>query len=447
MRCPRCGTEFEGVYCPNCGTAAQYSPPTAQPRCPRCGHYVYGSYCTNCGLQLSQAQATYAYPYPTQRSSADDIGKMVSSSWIIYFALFLSAVIVYIGLLWWGSSIVIPGILDGQCADCKAVLLIITPLPVPILSPFGGIPFLIYYVLVVFVISACFFWLLFKDMPQAISDFKESMKKGWFSTKYRSTILLIGQLFAFGIFFNVGYNFIVLIFFGEGVLPAGTELDPTWYFLAMVAGAAVWEEIISRTLLIGIPLFVIALIRREKMERPSKYFIGGGFKIGQFELPFLVFSAVMFGMAHTFSGGPWVFPPLFVGGLILGYLFLRKGIFASILFHFIWNYSIAFTTVASAYGNYVAMGLGVVFTLFVAFVGLVLTLTYFIRAMRKTRVEAERAGQAQTGAQPGYQTQIQTGYQCPRCGSMSAIYKDGRFQCVQCGHITQPGPPQGNVYR
>ncbi len=447
MRCPRCGTVFEGTYCSNCGTPAQYSAPTTQARCPRCSHLVYGSYCTNCGLQVSQAPVTYAYPYRTQRSTAEDFGKMVSSSWIIYFALFLSAVIVYLGLLWWGSSIVVPGILEDACADCKAVLLIITPLPVAIISPFGGIPFLIYYVLVVVTISSCFFWMLFKDLPKAISDFKESMKKGWFSTKYKSTILLIGQLFAFGVFFNVGYNFIVLIFFGEGALPSGAELDPTWYFLAMVAGAAVWEEIISRTLLIGVPLFVIALIRRENIERPSKYFIGGGFKIGQFEIPFLVFSALMFGMAHTFSGGPWVFPPLFVGGLILGYLFLRKGIVASILFHFIWNYSIAFTTVASAYGNYVALGLGVAFTLFVAFVGLILTLTYFLRTARRAQEEATAAGQAQTQSGPGYQAPTQIGYQCPRCGSLSAIYKDGKFQCVQCGHITQPGTPQGNAYR
>lgn len=396
---------------------------------------------------MSPPPVTYTHPYPVQRSQSDDIAKMVSSSWIIYFALFFSAVVVYVGLLWWGSSIVIPGILEDACADCKAVLLIIIPLPVAILGPFGGIPFVIFYILVVSVISACFFWLLFRDMPQVILDFKDSLKKGWFASKSKSTLLLIGQLFAFGVFFNVGYNFVVLIFFGEGALPTGTELDPVWYFLAMVAGAAVWEEIVTRVLLIGVPLFIIALIRRENIERPSKYFLGGGFRIGQFELPFLVFSAVMFGMAHTFSGGPWVFPPLFVGGLILGYLFLRKGIVASILFHFIWNYSIAFTTVAAAYGNYVAMGLGVAFTLFVAFVGLVLTLAYFIKMMRKTQAGAAPMDQAQTQQPSRIQTTPQTGYQCAQCGNLSAIYKDGRFQCAQCGHITQPGPSQGNVYR
>ncbi len=357
---------------------------------------------------------------------------MVSISWIIYFTIFLSGVIVFLGLLWWSASIVVPGILDDRCDDCKAVLLIITPLPLPILEPFDGIPFLVYYMIVMAVISACFFWLLFKDMPQAIADFKESIKKGWFSSRSTSTLVLIGQLFALGVFFNVGYNLIVLILFGEGALPTGSELEPPWYFLSMVAAAAVWEEVISRTLLIGVPLLIIALVTRQRIERPSRFFMGGGFTIGPFELAFLVFSAVMFGLAHTYSGGPWVFPPLFFGGMILGYLFLKKGIVASILFHFIWNYSIAFTNIGSIYGNYVMMGLGLVFTLFVAFVGLAFVISHLVKVLRRSQAHA-MIGQQQ---QPEFQTPTQTGYQCPQCGYPIAIYKDGRFQCLQCGHIT-----------
>ncbi|MCK4442999.1 MAG: CPBP family intramembrane metalloprotease [Thermoplasmata archaeon] len=434
MRCSRCGVDFQGAFCPNCGTSAQDSIAPTETRCPRCGQLVYGSYCTHCGLPKSPPQVVYQYPYPVQRRQTNELGKIVSISWIIYFAIFLSGVVVFLGLLWWGVSIVVPGILEDSCADCKAVLLIITPLPIPIVEPFGGIPFLIYYMIVVAVISSCFFWLLFRDMPQVIADFKEALKKGWFSSRSKSTLLLIGQLFAFGVFFNVGYNLIILILFGEGALPAGTELDPPWYFLSMVAAAAVWEELIARTLLIGVPLFIIALLKRQDIKRPSRFFIGGGFTIGRFELAFLVFSAVMFGLAHTFSGGPWVFPPLFVGGMILGYLFLKKGIVASILFHFIWNYSIAFTNIASIYGNLVLMGLGLAFTLFVAFVGLFFTLSYIIKTLRKSQAQAKTTQQAQRG----FQTPTQTGYQCPRCGYTSAIYKDGRFQCLQCEYITQP---------
>jgi ribosomal protein S27AE len=382
---------------------------------------------------------TYYQP-PAYTKPSDDFGKIFSGSMILYFTIFLIAVLTYVGLLWGGLSEIVPGILEDACSDCKIALLIITPQPIPILDPFGGVPFLIYYVFVVVTISSCFFWLFYKDIPVALAEFKESLKKGWFSVKSKSALVRIGQLFAFGIFFNVGYNFIILIFFGEGVLPTESEIGPSWFFLSLVSSAAVWEELISRTLLIGVPLFVIAVVKDKKVDQPWRYFIGGGFKLGTLELTFLLFSALMFGAAHIYSGGPWVFPPLFVGGLILGYLFLKKGIVASIVFHFIWNYNIALNYLASVTGNFTLLGLGVAFTLFVALVGLVLTITYLIKLSRSAQAAARslEARQTQPGMQPqAPQQQVaQTGYRCPRCGWQAATYEDGRFHCLRCGNIT-----------
>jgi hypothetical protein len=400
---------------------------------------VGGSYCKYCGLKRTPP-APVMYQYAPQTRPTDDFGKLFSGSLIIYFAIFLVAVVIFLGLLWAGLSEIVPGILDGACSDCKIALLVITPQPIPIVEPFGGIAFLVYYLFVVAIISSCFFWLFYKDLPVVMSDFKESLKKGWFSVKTNSTLLRIGQLFALGIFFNVGYNFIILILFGEGVLPAETDIGPPWFFLSLVSSAAVWEELISRTLLIGIPLFVIALVKDEKMRNPWRYFIGGSFKLGTLEMTFLLFSAIMFGAAHTYSGGPWVFPPLFVGGMILGYLFLRKGIIASIIFHFIWNYNIAFNYLSAITGNLTLQGLSVVFTLFVAFVGLVLTAVYLMKKFRSAQMTAQtlETRQAPPGMQPPTQQGpvAQTGYQCQRCGWMEATYQNGHFQCLRCGHIT-----------
>jgi ribosomal protein S27AE len=380
------------------------------------------------------------YQYTPQTRPTDDFGKLFSGSLIIYFVIFLVAVVVYVGLLWAGLSVIVPGILEDACSDCKISLLVITPQPIPIVEPFGGMPFLIYYLFVVATITSSFFWLFYKDLPVAVSDFKELLKKGWFSVKTKSTLLKIGQLFAFGIFFSVGYNFIIIILFGEGVLPAETEITPPWFFLSLVSSAAVWEELISRTLLIGMPLFVIALMKNERAKKWWRYFIGGGFELGTLEMTFLLFSAIMFGAAHTYSGGPWVFPPLFVGGMILGYLFLRKGIIASIIFHFIWNYNIAMNYLASITGNLAVLGLGVAFTLFVAFVGLVLTTIYIMKVFRSAQMTAQtlEAQQAQPSMQPQTTQRpvAQAGYQCPKCGWMEATYRDGRFHCLRCGHIT-----------
>lgn len=437
MYCTRCGVEFEGAYCPNCGTPAKAPAPRVETRCQRCGHLIRGSFCSYCGLlQTPTGPVIYQYAAPTR--SDDGFGRIFTGSMILYFGIFLTAVLIFIGLLWGGLSEIVPGILDDACADCKMALLIITPKPISILEPFGGPPFLIYYLFVVVIISSCFFWLFYKDMPVVMADFKKALKQGWFSVRSRSTLLRIGQLFAFGIFFNVGYNLVILILFGEGVLPTETEIGPPWFFLSLVSSAAVWEELISRTLLIGVPLFMIALARNKMVDRPLRYFIGGGFKLGILELIFLLFSAIMFGAAHIFSGGPWVFPPLFVGGLILGYLFLKKGIIASIMFHFIWNYNIALNYLASITGNLPLQTLGVIFTLFLAFVGLVLTVIFVMKWFRTAQSTARtlEAGQGQPGTQIQMQLQApQRQYTCPSCGWRAATYKDGLFQCLRCGHI------------
>lgn len=365
---------------------------------------------------------------------------MVTSSWILYISVFFLAFAAYVALLWVGATIVIPGILSGSCAECQAILLIITPQPISVLV-FDGIPFLVYYIIIVVIITLCFFWLLIKDLPKAVEAFTKAMKRGGLFSSTKSTWTMLPQLFAFMIFFTVAYS-LILILSGIDYTPTQIEARPLWYFLYAVAHAAVWEEIISRTLLIGVPLFVIAVIRYRRVYKPSRYFIGGGFKIGTLEGILLLFSALMFGAAHTYSGGIWVFAPTFVGGLILGYIFLKRGIAASILFHFVWNYSIAFTYMADVTGNTALLLVGGAFNLFLVFVGLALTVFYVGRMMglfqtRKILV-ARREIPPTTepeGTKEPTTPSLPSGFVCPRCGWMEATYKGRQFQCTRCGHI------------
>lgn len=53
MRCGKCGNEFEGNFCPNCGKPAGEE----KVRCPFCGTEVQGSFCPNCGRIMERKSA------------------------------------------------------------------------------------------------------------------------------------------------------------------------------------------------------------------------------------------------------------------------------------------------------------------------------------------------------------------------------------------------------
>lgn len=48
MFCAKCGTQFEGNFCPNCGTPAA----PIKNVCPSCGTVVKGNFCPKCGAQF-----------------------------------------------------------------------------------------------------------------------------------------------------------------------------------------------------------------------------------------------------------------------------------------------------------------------------------------------------------------------------------------------------------
>ncbi|MCK4614852.1 MAG: CPBP family intramembrane metalloprotease, partial [Thermoplasmata archaeon] len=137
------------------------------------------------------------------------------------------------------------------------------------------------------------------------------------------------------------------------------------------------EELVDRVLLIGIPLYLIHNYgTRKNRNRPDpnrpediypvpgrrpdlprhdvdnkgllslftslfrkenrKYFLGGGLELNTQAVLLLFISSMVFSISHI--GWDWTkLIPTFLGGMILGVLFLRKGLHACILLHFAIN--------------------------------------------------------------------------------------------------------------
>src|SRR2546428_12156760 len=68
MVCARCGTAFEGRFCPNCGTPAAAPPVDGTPpnvRCSRCGTLYSGRFCPTCALPAWSAWIPPMPPRPS----------------------------------------------------------------------------------------------------------------------------------------------------------------------------------------------------------------------------------------------------------------------------------------------------------------------------------------------------------------------------------------------
>ncbi|OPY26527.1 MAG: CAAX amino terminal protease self- immunity [Methanomassiliicoccales archaeon PtaU1.Bin030] len=391
-------------------------------------------------------------PYrPVRDNTIRDLG-MGIGTYATIALLFLMAVNVLIAL--WGIGQVYPHM------DKHIYLFIITPYIINF-AELGGWPFFIYYILLVAAIGASLVWAVAKSLRPLVSELKvEYPKQG------HSPLYIIGTVLMAIIAFNVIYYLIVGV---AGINPSTPSFSTRelWQTLFGFAHASVWEEVASRVLLIGVPLLLIDLVRRTRnpdlqMRRVSNYLLGGGFAIGKKEALLMVFSGLMFGAAHVFSWDLYKVLPAAVAGLAFAYLFLRLGVYASILMHF----GIDFMSVPLSVfpDNYaVTMLLGLAILVWVG-VGLLYALLYTSKGLGWLMgrriwpdIPWERArptapvpqnyppycpqgyGYAHPPAPVPAPPQVPRdptafGYVCRKCGHREATYVDGELACLRCGN-------------
>ncbi len=438
-RCAVCGAEIPelGVYCPNCGAVKPSmvgkTPPYA-PSWMRTGPPIYR------GASVPQVRSVF---------------KMIAG--LIMLTLIAWVLFAFVSLIA-GMGIVIPDIQTNALHGFSLYLAI------PYLVFFGslsGSGLIAYYIFLVVAITASLAWVLVTSVRGYSKELLMKAMPREHSPLFEVSALMLAVLFL---------NVVIVIITGAANTPTPGNNETDAQLLFSLANAPVWEEIIVRILFIGVPLIFVDLVRRKFRKDWYAYFLGGKFTIGIPELVLLVASSAMFGVAHYLGGwGEWKIPAAGIAGLAFGYLFLRFGIAAAIVLHFMFDYLSAPEIVFSSV-DFTSV-LGVLTLLWVA-AGAVFTGYYIVRIIEHftgVRFWEERPQQLPWGAyyvqrprptyqsptqhgppygagqlspnQPSYPPQPQTpgafgGYVCPNCGNLEARWVEGRFQCLRCGHLS-----------
>jgi hypothetical protein len=243
-----------------------------------------------------------------------------------------------------------------------------------------GIPLLIYYCFISAALIISALWLILKNGKnyiKGLSKYIFSLKPP--PVKTDNTLVMIAQLFLAILFLNVLYSIILSLFEITPHTPAFGE-QPLWMLLYNLATASAWEEIISRTLLIGVPLLFFDALTETKSKPTWKYLLGGGFKFNTKTILLIVFSALVFGFAHASGWDYWKVLTSTASGLAFGYLFVRKGLHASMMLHLTINY---LTMPLRVVGDPIALVVlfDIALVLLIA-VGFILFVYYIIRIFR-----------------------------------------------------------------
>jgi len=179
-----------------------------------------------------------------------------------------------------------------------------------------------------------------------------------------NSLVLLGEVFMAIIFFDYVFYFGLFMLGVNTHVPEELTTDPAYKLMYLLARASVWEEVIARILFIGLPLLLLRGIKEHYAKKGNKgnpatpptenqsdmgqnpseglpwyrYLIGGGFEITPLTSGLILFSAVLFGLAHSGGWDYYKVIPTAISGLAFGYLFLKKGVHISIMLHFAFDY-------------------------------------------------------------------------------------------------------------
>lgn len=322
--CPNCEKYRRAgyAYCGNCGKSQD---------CPYCEHYrMSGSaYCRMCGKPLHVTA-----PLRTKRFSAARSFGILSAT---VTSLFL--VIAAVALYAYAIDIFL------YLSDKAYGMLILIPYPYTF-AVISGTGLQLYWVLLFVIITLS----LMKLVHETYLYFREHGLGGNGTEAKKPGICWIGLMWPATIFLQIVIIYVSVILTGVDLTVPELSMDQRG-LMFLLADASVWEELITRVLIIGVPLFIIGLT---KMKKDSWKFLLGGFGVDKLSMMLVVISALVFGYAHEAGWGFSKVIPSFLFGLAAGYLFVEYGLYAAVLIHFVNDYLMAFVWLG---GSETLMGL------------------------------------------------------------------------------------------
>ena len=312
MTCDRCGeSRTEGaLFCPYCGA-------DLREECPRCREYAAGGalFCGACGRRLPQERRPRRSPADRDLEQIERVSLVAVPAALVL--LFLE--------LWYMVS----GTLEvwDWSADMSMSIYALVPNLVTV-AEISGLQLQVAWILIEAAVLLSAVVLLWQSWT-TVRDGEASAETLLETPVYRTSAVVAASLVA-----SVALS-LLLALLGVDIesadTPTGSDAEP----LLTYADAAVWEEVIARVAPIGVPMAVAALICKRKGWWRMLF---GGFGMSRLSVLLILLSALMFGFAHYSGWGLWKVLPTFATGLLLGYLYVRVGVHATIVAHFIIDY-------------------------------------------------------------------------------------------------------------
>ncbi len=255
----------------------------------------------------------------------------------------------------------------GWVTDAVAYWYIPLPLPVILGYTQAAAPFIAWYLfLIVALVGVAVAYLALdrKLLPRA---FRAKSDDVGARLRSMSAWVATAQVWLAASFFQTVVIYVVFFLGIPLTTPVNVTSTNGWALIYELTNASVYEEIAFRLFLIGVPMAVAFVLYRvaglgsqaqtgaprgrSDLRRFLGYLWGGQLRRessreARLLAAFLVLvSATLWAVAHAEGGGWgwWKVLPVFVSGLGAGYLYVRHGLGASILFHFATDGSLALT--------------------------------------------------------------------------------------------------------